>query len=83
MTSYLALKQQAQALAVKIEQARLNEVASVIARTREVAAENELSAEDIFGHQRTKRAACTALKRSTSPGQASFQYRGPERARTL
>jgi DNA-binding protein H-NS len=54
MASYRALKEQAQALAEKVEQARLEELADVIAGIRELAAEYNLNAEDIFGPQRPR-----------------------------
>lgn len=70
MATYKALKEQAEALAEKIEQARLSEIQGVIANIRELAAEFRLSAEDVFGAPRGKRSA-----RGTSS--ANAKYRDP------
>jgi DNA-binding protein H-NS len=70
MATYKALKEQAEALARRIEEARLIEVQSVIANIRELAAEYRLSAEDVFGHTRSKRST-----RGTSS--ANVKYRDP------
>lgn len=70
MATYKALKEQAEALARRIEEARLIEVQSVIANIRELAAEYRLSAEDIFGNPRGKRSARGASS-------ANAKYRDP------
>jgi len=70
MATYKALKEQAEALAAKIEQARLSEIQDVIANIRQLAAEYRLSAEDIFGNPRGKRSARGASS-------ANAKYRDP------
>ncbi|MBN3781035.1 H-NS histone family protein [Burkholderia sp. Ac-20345] len=54
MSTYRELKKQAQVLAARIEQARQEEVQSVIVRIRELASDYDLMAEDIFGPRQTK-----------------------------
>jgi DNA-binding protein H-NS len=70
MATYKDLKEQAQALAVRIEQARLSEIQSVVARIRELAAEYELRAEDIFEFPRTRR-------RTRGAASTNVMYRDP------
>lgn len=70
MATYQALKEQAEALAVKIERARLSEVQSVIANIRELAAEYRLTSEDVFGHAHGKR-------RGRAASSANAKYRDP------